>query len=193
MTHTVVSSPTYHLFQIPTPQPHRREVSQKILRAQLPTLLAPLLFTDSATLRLASPPGHTPQLAPPWGALQLSFSHAPGLSLLALCEETPIGVDLLTQDSALPTTEWQQLAKHYLSPITQKHLLALQPQEASSAFVLAWTKLEAGLKCLDIGLQEWHPALEKRFASLHIRPLALPDGWVGSVATAASPSCRQAA
>jgi len=42
--------------------------------------------------------------------------------------------------------------------------------------------MEAGLKCLGIGLQEWCPALVRQLESCRLIELDLPAGLCGTVA-----------
>lgn len=117
----------------------------------------------------------------------LSFSHQPGYSLAALCRSGPVGVDLMRIE-VLP--DWQALAADYLPPAVARQLAArsfdrLPALSRATAFAVAWTHLEACLKCLGQPLGEWTPARAADFARLRVLPLALPDGWAGTLAVAA--------
>lgn len=109
----------------------------------------------------------------------LSFSHQPGYALAALSRTGPVGVDLMRVE-ALP--DWRELADDYLSPEVSRRLAGLPPDGRDRAFAVAWTCLEAGLKCLGQPLTEWTPVLAARLAALHTLPLDLPAGWVGTLA-----------
>jgi len=138
------------------------------------------------------------------GAQAFSFSHEAEASLLAWCPSGEagasgaIGVDLLDLDSLAQASphELADTAALYLGPECAADLSA-QPSQAHLRFAQAWTRHEARLKCLGLGLEEWQPALAQRLGSTEVAEVQVPDGegrvlarWVAAVAWAAAPSLR---
>ena len=111
-------------------------------------------------------------------AISLSASHEAGLSVAAIRRHGPVGIDIMR---IAPAFDWQAVARDYLEPQAW-HRIASQPEpDQPQAFAREWTRLEAGLKCLGIGLQEWCPALAQRLEGCNLMALDLPAGLCGTV------------
>lgn len=167
------------VFGVPLPPDTPRERARLQLRRVLRAVLAARLALAPEQLMLPRQPGRRPRLAPPHDGIGLSLAHAPGLSLLAIHLDGPVGIDLL-RTAALPA-DWQQLARDYLGPARTRQLAALPPEHAAPAFAGHWAALEALLKCHGQPLAEWRDETERRLAACVLRPLALPGDWLGSV------------
>ena len=109
----------------------------------------------------------------------LSISHEAGLSVAALRRNGPVGVDIMR---IAPAFDWQALARDYLGPQAVRRIASQPESEKPMAFAREWTRLEAGLKCLGLALQEWSPALAERLESCQLMALDLPSGLCGAVA-----------
>ena len=170
-----------------------RQDARSAARAALRRLLAEHLGCAPDDLALSSVRGQAPRLLRQGagrspgvlGALHLSISHAPGLSLLAWCEGAALGVDVQAAPRDAPVPELLRTAALYLEPNTAQ-ALAQQAQDASffEAFTHAWSLHEARLKCLGQPLAEWSPTLGRALAPLHAAPLRLPP-WAPPQHTAA--------
>lgn len=170
------------LAAVATPYTTQRDAARRAVRELLHMALGRRLACPPDAVALRSAPGEALRVEgrPDIG---LSVSHEAGLSLAAIHWAGPVGIDLL----ALPEAPvWQddlaRLAGDYLGPAAAARLGALPADERRPGFAAAWTAHEARLKYLGIGLAEWQPALDRRLAACPVRPLALPAGYVGSVA-----------
>ena len=169
-----------HLRCIETPETPLRDGARRIVRAALGETLADLLPAACEPPDLISVPGRPIRLGPPWGDIGLSVSHEPGLSLLAINLDGPVGVDLL-RVAALPNG-LDTVASEYLGPDTARALAMLPTERRRQAFAVAWTRFEACLKCRALELCEWTPELAGRLAACRVTDLVMPAGWVGAVA-----------
>ncbi|MFI5620494.1 4'-phosphopantetheinyl transferase family protein [Streptomyces sp. NPDC051567] len=104
----------------------------------------------------------------PGGALHFSLSHCTGISLLAFAT-APVGVDV--EELVAPHTIAE--TADVLHPREAAELALLPAGERSPAFTRVWTRKEAYLKGLGIGLSE-NPAAE--YVGSGPVPARLP-GW----------------
>ena len=165
---------------VDTPPTAIRDTARHLVRTALREILAALLH---GPVTLLSSPGQAPRVAG-HSAIHLSVSHEPGLSLLAIHRSGPLGIDLLRLPESPPwQTEITGLAADYLGPAVAARLAGLPAAEQAVGFAEAWTHYEARLKCLGIGLTEWHPAIGEQRAVCQSFILKLPAGFVGALAT----------
>lgn len=161
---------------IDTPETPIRHAARQRVRDVLGDILG--------DVELISVPGQPIRLAVRDSTVGISVSHESGLSLLAIHFSGPVGIDLLKEaDSPDWQTEIPMLARDYLDPQTAQRIAELAPSAQMMQFSHAWTKQEARLKCRGYGLEEWSEALENELSSCRVRPLTLPAGYVGAVAT----------
>lgn len=171
-----------------------RESARRLVRRALCSLLGEYLACPAQDIRLISTPGQPIRLDRTGTRIGLSISHEPGLSLIAINPVGPVGIDLIrltaitTLDDEIP-----RLAQDYLGPEIAAQLAALPLDERATGFANAWTRLEAGLKCLNKGLEEWSPALQRAVQNCHSRPLQLPTGYVGSLTVLAPRTASRSA
>ncbi|MCB5163546.1 4'-phosphopantetheinyl transferase superfamily protein [Streptomyces bambusae] len=104
----------------------------------------------------------------PGDSLHFSLSHCEGLSLLAFAT-TPVGVDV----EAVPPLHTVAETADVLHPREAAELAALPPAERALAFTRVWTRKEAYLKGLGVGLSE-DPAAD--YVGSGPVPAPLP-GW----------------
>ena len=128
-----------------------RDSARQQLRLALCELLCAALGCDATRLRLVSLPGRGVRALLPEREVFVSISHDTGLSVAALSLHQTIGVDVLRLADC---TGWQDLAPLYLGVGDTERLLRAPEQQRALQFALAWTKLEAGLKCLGQPLLE---------------------------------------
>lgn len=160
-----------------------RESARRLVRRALCSLLGEYLACPAQDIRLISTPGQPIRLDQAGTKIGLSISHEPGLSLIAINPAGPVGIDLirLTSITALGD-EIPRLTQDYLGPKIAAQLAALPLNERASGFADAWTRLEAGLKCLNKGLAEWSPAVQRDLSACPSLRLQLPAGYLGSLA-----------
>ena len=144
-----------------------REVAQ--------ALIAQRLGCQPADVTLQALPGQAPRVA--GSAMGISFAHEPGCSLVAIHDDGAVGVDVVR--CTLPP-DWEPVARDYLDPATLAHLARLDDSRRGAAFACAWSAREATLKLHGQPLREWCEADAQLRADCH--PLALPPGWVGTLA-----------
>jgi 4'-phosphopantetheinyl transferase len=169
-----------HLRAIETPETPLRDSARRIVRTALRETLDRLLPVEDESPELISVPGQPIRLAPPWAGIGLSVSHEPGLSLLAINLDGPVGVDL-ARVAEIPD-DIGAVTRDYLGPNTARALGELPSGQRQYAFAQAWTRFEARLKCQALELREWSPELAERLAACCVADLVLPAGWVGAVA-----------
>ncbi|MYW10628.1 4'-phosphopantetheinyl transferase superfamily protein [Streptomyces sp. SID2563] len=118
----------------------------------------------------------------PDGPLHFSLSHCEGLSLIAVAA-TPVGVDV----EPVPDPRTLLEAADVVHPLEAAELAALAPALRPAAFARVWTRKEAYLKGLGIGLGA-DPSTE--YVGAGPAPAA-PGGWL--LADIAVPSGHRAA
>jgi 4'-phosphopantetheinyl transferase len=113
----------------------------------------------------------------------LAFSHDEALSLAAIGLDGPVGIDVMR---IVEIPDWQALARDYLGPGAAQALAAHAPADRPAALARAWSEREARLKCLGLGLGEWQDGEQDALNACRTLPLALPDGYIGTLALAAA-------
>ena len=112
----------------------------------------------------------------------LAFSHDEALSLAAIGLDGQVGIDVMR---IVEIPDWQALARDYLGPGVAQALAAHGPAERPAALARAWSEREARLKCLGLGIGEWQAGEDADLQACLALPLALPDGYIGTLALAA--------
>lgn len=125
---------------------------------------------------------------------EFSLSHSADLALIALAEEREIGVDIECL-RALPDLD--ALARQCLAADELRALEALPAADRPFSFLQSWTRKEACLKALGLGLQiepasfsagratdaaQACIATPSGMCSVHVQSLESADGWVGALA-----------
>ncbi|MEE1930237.1 4'-phosphopantetheinyl transferase superfamily protein [Streptomyces sp. TRM 70351] len=155
-------------------------------------LLGRYLDRDPAGIRLQRLP--CPGCGQPHGRpaaagapLHFSLSHSDGIALLAFAA-TPVGVDV----EALPAPDVVTDVLRTLHPEEADELRALPPARRPEAFTRVWTRKEAYLKGLGIGLAR-NPSddyvgtgpVPPALPGWTVTDVRVPDGYGGAVAVAA--------
>ncbi len=163
---------------IETPHTPIRDTARRLVRTVLREILG--------DVELISTPGQAIRLARADSPIGISVSHESGLSLLAVNFSGPVGIDLLRiQDDPDWASQIQALASDYLGPKVARQMTDQAAQGRMRSFAQAWAAHEARLKCQGLALAEWSSKLEASLAECCAQPLALPAGYVGSLATKA--------
>lgn len=97
-----------------------------------------------------------PQLADRSSGLRFNLSHSSDLALVAVALDREVGVDV---EEIEPARDLLALAERALAPEAVAEIRAAAPADQPLAFYRAWTRHEARLKCLGIGLtsDRFHP------------------------------------
>lgn len=157
-----------------------RTTARRTIRAALLDALAEAAGVPSARIGLCGAPGEAPYALLAGRRVPLSISHDGDLSVAALrLDGGAVGIDLM-RVADIP--DWQAVAHDYLGPACAAALARLPDAARAAAFARAWSAREARLKCHGLALAEWRTAEDARLATCACRPLAVPDGYVGSLA-----------
>lgn len=95
-----------------------------------------------------------PELANPIGAgqqerLRFNLSHTEGLTLLAVCLDANLGVDV---EAVRSMSDLEEIVRSHFSPLEIAALRAVELAERQKAFFRCWTRKEAFLKAHGRGL-----------------------------------------
>lgn len=81
--------------------------------------------------------------------LQFNLSHSNGMALLAVSSANEIGIDIEFVDQDF---DWGRIADNYFSPRELSEMKALSEYRQTEAFFTGWTRKEACIKALGMGL-----------------------------------------
>lgn len=109
--------------------------------------------------------------------LRFNVSHSGSCVAVAFSPTHEIGIDL---EQERPETEWAEIASSLFAPDECRTWQRLPPAERSVIFFQAWTKREAILKALGVGLAQQVAPSDSR--ELEICELDLPAGYFGALA-----------
>ncbi len=158
-----------------------RADARTILRA----LLARYLRIRPGVLEFAIGPHGKPALAPPGAPpLQFNMSHTRGLALYAIARELAVGVDVERPRPGLDTV---RLARRFMTAAEADRLAALAPAGRDAAFVRAWVRHEATVKCLGTGIGAADLAALPPGSWPWVAELDPGDGAAAAVAAGAPP------
>lgn len=136
---------------------------REVLGRRLDVAPEELSFTRSPCPRCGGPHGR-PVLDTPDPPVQFSLSRSNGLVLVAVAEE-PVGVDV----EALPDRATALSVSELLHPVERAKVLAAPPAQQPAVFASLWTRKEAQLKGVGVGVAVDMAAEDPR--------AAVADGW----------------
>ena len=90
-----------------------------------------------------------PELANDSASIRFNLSHTNGLSLLALCLDSPVGIDV---EAVRPMDDWSGIAQSHFSESEITALQQTAEPDRQNAFFRCWTRKEAFLKAHGRGL-----------------------------------------
>lgn len=174
-----VPAPHDGLFVVRVATSLERPRAREQIRLAARAALASVLGVDAGDIVIDSTPGQAPRitLAGAESAIGCSFTHEGGYSLAAINLHGAVGIDLMRVEEVF---DWRAVARDYLGPEVCATLAATPAAEQTLAFVLAWTRHEAALKCHGIQLTEWCEEIATLATST--RSTLLPDNLVASLA-----------
>lgn len=171
---------------VATPVSADRTTARTQVRSVLRETLAQLLDQPAASITWVSRPGQAIAVESSPVPLGLSISHAPGLSVVAIGRGAALGVDLMRMEHGVDDApDWPRVAADYLGPAVAAALHKRPASQRQTTFIQAWTRHEAGLKCLGLGLTEWSPALGQQLATCRVLTLDFTDPSLAWIATGA--------
>jgi 4'-phosphopantetheinyl transferase len=122
-----------------------------VARASLRQLLAERLRIAPQAVELVETSYGKPRLAPTHGSADLEFnlSHSEDLAVYAFANGRAVGVDI---ELIREFPDADNLAENFFSPQEIAALGSLSPDRRSLAFLACWTRKEAFVKALGLGL-----------------------------------------
>lgn len=153
-------------------------------RATLRALLARHTGLPPGTLRLTAEAGGKP-FAPEAPGLAFNVSGTPGLALVAIGRGGPLGVDV---EALRPVPDALDVARRFFSADEADALAGLAPEARGRAFLVAWTRQEARLKGLGVGLSGDLRA--RPVPPWRLRSFIPGDGFVACLATSGGERVR---
>ncbi|MBE3072283.1 MAG: 4'-phosphopantetheinyl transferase superfamily protein [Acidobacteria bacterium] len=122
-----------------------------LARGALRTLAGAYLDAPPASLRFEYSPLGRPTLpdAAARGHLQFSVSHSGGQVLLAFTRRIPVGVDV---ERVRRNADCDAIAGRFFAPSERMALASLPEPDRTEAFCVCWTRKEALLKAVGLGI-----------------------------------------
>nr|WP_307735807.1 4'-phosphopantetheinyl transferase superfamily protein [Massilia pinisoli] len=159
-----------------------RAIARQTIRTALLAALADALALPVSRIRLCGEPGEAPYARIDDGRhVDLAISHDGDVSVAALRLDGDAGIDVMR---VADVPDWHAVAHDYLGPAAAAALARVPAPARAAAFARAWSEREARLKCRGLALAEWRADLDARLAACRCRPLAMPDGYVATLALA---------
>lgn len=118
-------------------------------RWALRQVLSRYLDEPAAEIALELGENEKPQLADRSSGLRFNLSHSGDLALVAVALSREVGADL---EKIEPARDLVALAERALAPDAVTEIRGAPPTDQPLAFYRAWTRHEARLKCLGLGL-----------------------------------------
>jgi len=143
-------------------------------RAALREILGGLMQASPGSLRFRVGGQGKPELDPGGSpthggnaqvALRFNVSHSSELALIAACRGHELGVDV---ERVRPINEADRIVTSYFTPAEQAEFATFAPQAKVMAFFRGWTRKEAILKGLGIGLSGLASRYETRFGTTEL-------------------------
>lgn len=138
----------------PDEHTRRRTIRQQDLRDRfaltrlfLRTTLA--CYVDSSSKEIKFVAGDRGKPVIPGSSIRFNLSHSAGVSLLAVAQARDVGVDVERID---PTLDELRIAARFFSRAEHKALATLPAGDRNRAFFSVWTRKEAFLKGLGLGI-----------------------------------------
>lgn len=159
-----------------------RAIARQTIRTALLAALADALALPASRIRLCGEPGEAPYARIDDGRhVNLAISHDGDVSIAALRLDGAVGIDVM-RVADIP--DWRAVAHDYLGPACTSALAGVPATARAAAFARAWSEREARLKCRGLALAEWDADLDGELALCRCLPLAVPDGYVATLALA---------
>jgi 4'-phosphopantetheinyl transferase len=160
-----------------------RATARQTIRAALLAALAEALALPVARIHLGGEPGEAPyaRVDDDGRRINLAISHDGDVSVAALRLDGAVGIDVMR---VADVPDWHAVAHDYLGPACAAALADVPAPARAAAFARAWSEREARLKCLGLALAEWRADLDAALAACRGLPLAVPDGYVATLALA---------
>lgn len=153
------------------PETHAGEPRRPRVDRVLRRVLAPLLDQAAGALPFAREAKGRPYLDVP-NAPDFNLSDTVGGSVVAVCRQARVGIDLERQDRTVPVA---RLAARWFSPEEAEALAGLAPEPARQAFLRLWTAKEASCKATGTGIYGYLARWRFDLAADTPQPRHIPD------------------
>ncbi len=128
------------------------DVRERFLTARglLRRILSIYTSHNPADIQFAASPQGKPYLGfPGQTGLEFSLSHSSGIVLVAVTRGLPVGIDVETMQQEI---DFDLISSKYFSPLENQSIRSLPQALQKQAFFNCWTRKEAYLKGLGVGL-----------------------------------------
>lgn len=161
----------------------------------LRTLLGSYLGMDPRRLQFVTNSYGKPSLRETGLHLRFNMTHSEDLTLIAVCLQSEVGIDV---EIVRSVDEWRDIAKSHFSDDEYHDLLAEPVELQRDAFFRCWTRKEAVIKAIGMGLSmplssftvstaqeaallhcSWNEAAASQWTLEHLEPA---PGFVGALA-----------
>jgi 4'-phosphopantetheinyl transferase len=158
-------------------------------------LLGSYLGMDPRRLQFVTNSYGKPSLRETGLHLRFNMTHSDDLTLIAICLQSEIGIDV---ESVRLVEEWQDIAKSHFTDDEYHSLLAAPVELQRDAFFRCWTRKEAVIKAIGMGLSmplssftvsteqeaallhcSWNETAASQWTLEHLEPA---PGYVGALA-----------
>lgn len=177
-------------FEAPPDSPDLSAGEVHVWRAELETVPASLTLRRVLAAYLGGAPGEIeltegehgkPRLAAEPARLAFNLSHSGDLALVAVARDREVGVDV---ERVKPERDLVAVAERALAPGEAAAVRAAAEPERARLFYGLWTRHEARLKCLGVGLAArpaWPPP------AVAVQALPIDPGFAAAVAASGGP------
>ncbi len=151
--------------------------------ADLPLRQVLALYLDESAEEIDLTQGEhgKPRLAAEPPSLAFNLSHSGDLALVAVARDREVGVDV---ERMKPERDLVALAERTLAPEAAAAVREAAEPERARLFYELWTRHEARLKCLGVGLANRPKQSSPRVA---VQPLPIDPGFAAAVAVSGEP------
>ena len=130
----------------------RREILRRRFvagRGYLRSILGGYLSLDPAVIAFQYGPHGKPGMADLSLGIEFNLAHSKGIAICGLTLANPIGVDI---ETGRPVEMAGRIMQRFFSKVEQAEFLATAAAEREAAFLRGWTRKEAFIKALGLGL-----------------------------------------
>lgn len=147
-------------------------------------ILSRYLGVHPSLLEFAENDFGKPHLTLPVTPLRFNVSHAGDLLLIGISHNREIGVDI---ELVRENVAFDDLAKRHFPPLEATGLKLLPPTKKAEAFFESWTRLEAELKAIGVGL---HDSSARSTADSWSTQSFIPEAGYRAALTVEATSCN---
>ncbi|MGJ0531727.1 4'-phosphopantetheinyl transferase family protein [Methylocystis sp.] len=146
--------------------------------AALRLIIARYLQTSPAALLFTRETNGRPILASPAGRLHFNLSHSGCMAFIAFSCIAPLGVDV---EEVREVPDFEEIARNHFAPTEVEGLFRVPDAQKLLAFYVTWTRKEAFVKALGLGLSfpldGFSTGRPDRPPSLHLQGTPLITEW----------------